>query len=89
MRHNIPLKNISLRYLFSLIFEPLSANSTKWSNTLKQFVGKLPTICFSAFDYFVGPEIKGLRAYTLSRFQYLINEQVEVFFYSILYSVLI
>ena len=87
MGHNIPLKNISLRYIFSLIFEPL--NSTKWSNTLKQFVGKLPTICFSVFDHFVGSELKGLRAYTLSRFQYLINEQVEVFFYSILYSVLI
>ena len=87
MRHNIPLKNISLRYIFSLIFEPL--NSTKWSNTLKQFVGKLPTICFTVFDHFVRPELKGLRAYTWSRFQNLINEQLEVFFYSILYSVLI
>ena len=33
---------------------PLSANSTKWSNTLKQFVGKLSTNCLSVFDHFVG-----------------------------------
>ena len=32
---------------------PLSANPTKWSNTLKQFVGKLPTDCLSVFDHFV------------------------------------
>ena len=35
-------------------FNPLSANSTKWSNILKQFVRKLPTNCFSVFDDFVG-----------------------------------
>ena len=40
---------------------PLSANFTKWSNTLKQFVGKLPTSCLSVFDYFVGLALKGLR----------------------------
>ena len=34
-------------------FNPLSANFTKWSNTLKQFVGKLPTNCLSVFDHFV------------------------------------
>ena len=33
---------------------PLSANLTKWSNTLKQFDGKLPTIFLSAFDHFAG-----------------------------------
>ena len=32
---------------------PLSANLTKWPNTLKQFVGKLPTNCLSVFDHFV------------------------------------
>ena len=39
---------------------PLSANFTKWSNTLKQFVGKLPTNCLSVFDYFVELAFKGL-----------------------------
>ena len=33
---------------------PLSANPTKWSNTLKQFDGKLPMNCLSVFDHFVG-----------------------------------
>ena len=37
----------------------LSANSTKWSNTLKQFVGKLPTNCLSVSDHFVGLALKG------------------------------
>ena len=40
---------------------PLSANPTKWSNTLKQFVGKLPTKCLSVFDHFVKLALKGLR----------------------------
>ena len=37
-----------------------SANPTKWSNTFKQFVGKLPTNCLSVFDYFLGLALKGL-----------------------------
>ena len=32
---------------------PLSANSTKWSNTFKQFVGNLSTNCLRVFDHFV------------------------------------
>ena len=36
-----------------VLFNVLSANLTKWSNTLKQFIGKLPTNCLSAFDHFV------------------------------------
>ena len=39
----------------------LSANFTKWSNTLKQFVVNLPTNCLSIFDHFVGLAIKGLK----------------------------
>ena len=37
---------------------PLSTNPTKWSNTLKQFVGKLPTNCFSVFEHFVKLALK-------------------------------
>ena len=33
---------------------PLNANSRKWSNTLNQFVGKLPTNSLSMFDHFEG-----------------------------------
>ena len=38
-------------------FNPLTTNPTKWSNTLKQFVGN----CLSVFDHFVGLALKGLR----------------------------
>ena len=41
-------------------FHPLSANFTKWSNPLKQFVGKLATNCLSVFDHFEGLALKGL-----------------------------
>ena len=40
---------------------PLSANFTKWSNTLKQFVDNLPTNCLNVFDHFVGFALKGLK----------------------------
>ena len=38
----------SLLFLF-----PSRANPTKWSNTLIQFVGNLPTNCVSVCDHFV------------------------------------
>ena len=39
---------------------PFSANPAKWSNTLKQFIGKLPTSWLSVFDHFVKLALKGL-----------------------------
>ena len=39
---------------------PLSAKLRKWPNTLKQFVGNLPTNCLSVFGHFVGLALKGL-----------------------------
>ena len=44
----------------SSLFNPLSANPEKWSNTLKQIVGNLPTICLSVFDHFMNLALKGL-----------------------------
>ena len=41
-------------------FNPLNTNTAKWSNTLKQFVGNLPTNCLSVFDHFVELVLKGL-----------------------------
>ena len=43
------------------VLNPLSANPTKWSNTLKQFVNNFPTNCMSVFDHFVKLVLKGLR----------------------------
>ena len=51
---------IKLLKLVKSKFNPLSANFTKWSNTLKKFVGNLPTTCLSVFDDFVGLVLKGL-----------------------------
>ena len=45
------------------LLNTLSAKITKWSNTLKQFVGNLPTNCLSVFDYFVRLTLKGLKKY--------------------------
>ena len=42
-------------------FNPLSAKFIKWPNTLKQFVGKLPTNCLSVFDHIVGLALKRLK----------------------------
>ena len=39
---------------------PLGANPTKLSNTLKQFVGRLPTNCLNVFEHFVELALKGL-----------------------------
>ena len=46
---------------WSFYLNHLSAKTTKWSNTLKQFVGNLPTNCLSMFDHFVGLVLKGLK----------------------------
>ena len=42
-------------------FNPLSANPTKWLNTLKRLVGTLSTNCLSVFDHFVGLALKELK----------------------------
>ena len=55
------LKKVPLFFLSNpVLFNSLSANPTKWSNTLKQFVDKLPMNCLSVFDHFVKLAIKGL-----------------------------
>ena len=43
-------------------FNPFSVNPTKWSNTLKQFVGNSGRIVLSVLDYFVGLALKELNA---------------------------
>ena len=48
-------------FILLVLLNPLSTNPTKWSNTLKRFVGKLPTNCLSVFDHFVKLALKGLR----------------------------
>ena len=55
------MKHVTLHFTkYYNLFNPLSTNFTKWWNTLKQFVDKLPTNCLSVFDHFVGLALKGL-----------------------------
>ena len=65
----IKVKNIKVKDIATVVmqnpragwnFNPLSTNFTKWSNTLKIFVGKLPANCLSVFYHFVGLALKGL-----------------------------
>ena len=51
-----------MKEIYVLSFNPLNANPEKWSNTLKQIVGNLPTICLSVFDHFMNLALKGLKA---------------------------
>ena len=55
--------NFLMKALSLMILNHLSVNPTKWSNTLKQFVGILPTNCLSVFDHFVKLALKGLKKY--------------------------
>ena len=59
---------VSLLYFIVkyIYFNPLSANPTKWSNTLKQIIGKLPKNCLSVFDHFVWLALKGLKQFVKS-----------------------
>ena len=61
-------KVIKLGLIVRAAVNPLSANPTKWSNRLKQFVGNMPTNCLSVFDHFVGLALKGLRHRCVLRF---------------------
>ena len=51
----------------TLVLNPLGANPTKCSKTLKKFVGKLPAICLSVFGHFVELALKELTNFTHSR----------------------
>ena len=50
--------HLNLKWVNSKMLSPLSADFTKWSNTHKQFVVKLPTKSLSVFDQFVGLVLK-------------------------------
>ena len=59
-----------------LNIKTLSDNPTKWSNTLKQFVGKWQTNCLNMFDHFVRLVLKGLTFRTRIIWK---NEQLRKF----------
>ena len=59
---------------------PLSAKLTKWLNTLKQFVGKLPTNCLSVFGHFMRLVLKGLIVWPVYGNQILIYLNISIFY---------
>ena len=61
------IKKSRQKYLTIINLNPLSVNPTEWSNTLKQFVAKLPTNCLSVSGHFVNLALKGLKSHWKSR----------------------
>ena len=61
--------------LCSFIVNPWSVNATKWSDTLKQFVGNLPTNCLRLFGHFVGLALKGWSQLTLIELDMMFQSQ--------------
>ena len=79
------LKNEILKASIFCQHNPLSANPTKWSNTLKQFVGKLRTNCLSVFDHFVKLALKEIRLFSRiifkNRFYSIIRNLLQVLYF--------
>ena len=62
-----------------LCVNPLGANFINWSNTLKQFVGKLPTNCLRVFDHFVGLAFKRLKVDCMNAYQkHLFRKMIQI-----------
>ena len=57
---NFYFAGIQHRWEKNLSYEH-AQNLSKWSNTLKTFVGTLPTNCLSVFEHVVGLALKGLK----------------------------
>ena len=66
----------------NLLINPLCANLTKCSNTLKQFVGKLLMDCLSLFGHSVGLAPK--RIMTPGMKEYLKSDPHLLFFFIII-----
>ena len=63
--HTLDLHLHCRRFLFLRfgdIINTLNTKLKKWPNTLKQFVGNLPTNFLSVFGHFMGLALKGLKA---------------------------
>ena len=57
---HIPRKELGVQSYLDKHGNLLSTNLIKWSNTLKQFDGKLPTNCLSVLGHFLGLALKGI-----------------------------
>ena len=73
----------SSKFLSGVVFcfNPLNANPTKWSNTLKQFVGKHPTNRLNVFDHSERLAFKGLNVPIRTYIILFVETQNLVLFY--------
>ena len=71
------MSKIDIRLTLCLILNPLSANNTKWSNTLKQFFGKQPMNFLSAFDRFARLVFKGLEVVQVMVYYYSFSQILD------------
>ena len=60
----------------AVIINPLNANPKKWSNTLKQFVGKLPTNYLIVCDHFVGLALNWITLTLVAKESHIITNVV-------------
>ena len=65
-RNSFVIQNLSKFIQNKSGFNPLSANPEKWSNTLKQIVGNLPTIYLSVSDHFMNLAFKRLKTFKIN-----------------------
>ena len=70
---NTTISTLNINFKTGCNINPLSANPTKCSNTLKQVVDNLPTNCLSLFDHFVRLAFKGLM-----NSQHLMNTAIPI-----------
>ena len=67
---------------------PFSANFTKWSNTLKQFVGNLSTNCLSVFDHIMELALKGLNGMSFKKLTSNLSNNSLYLLFAILLSLI-
>ena len=58
-------------------YTKIKRHFTKWSSTLKQFIGNLPTNCLSVFDHFVGLALKGVKVMEIQNFTLILISLLE------------
>ena len=70
--------NVARPTIYDYLINSLSASLTKWSNRLKQFVGKWPTKCLSMFHHFVGLALKGLTEIIAAKYHHACFLSIEL-----------
>ena len=85
MNPNIPFELQKKRYSDSVaggpleryLIKPLSTNPTKWSNTLKQIVGKMLSNYLSVLNHFVNLALNGLNMCKSCGFLYILQTRMK------------